>query len=89
MATLSEFYGILISMFYGDDKKHKTPHIHAEYQGKKAAFSIPDGKIIAGKLPPKKARMVQVWIDIHKEDLMTVWNMAVRKENIFRIEPLR
>jgi hypothetical protein len=27
MATLSMFYGLVISMFYGDNKQHKLPHL--------------------------------------------------------------
>jgi uncharacterized protein (DUF169 family) len=73
MATLSEFYGIIISMFYGDNRQHKTPHIHARCQGEQAVFSILDGEIIVGKIPPGKVRMVQAWIEIHREDLMANW----------------
>ncbi len=48
------FYGIIISMFYGDNKQHKKPHIHAQYQGHEAVFSIPDGDMLTGELPPKR-----------------------------------
>jgi len=51
MAILSMFYGLVISMFYGDNKQHKLPHIHAQYQNSEAIFSIPDGKMIEGNLP--------------------------------------
>jgi hypothetical protein len=42
MAIISMFYGIIISMYYFDNKQHKTPHIHVKYQGEEAVFSIPD-----------------------------------------------
>ena len=29
MPTISMFYGILVSIFYGDDDHHHTPHVHA------------------------------------------------------------
>jgi hypothetical protein len=32
----------IISMYYFDNKQHKTPHIHVKYQGEEAVFSIPD-----------------------------------------------
>ena len=48
MAVLSIFYGLVISMFYGDNKQHKLPHIHAKYQDFEGIFSIPDGELIAG-----------------------------------------
>ena len=51
MAVLSMFYGMIISMFYGDNKEHKLPHIHVKYQDFEAVFSIPDGELISGALP--------------------------------------
>lgn len=48
MPTISMFYGILIRMFYLDTEKHHTPHIHADYQGKVAVYSILDESILAG-----------------------------------------
>jgi hypothetical protein len=89
MATLSIFYGIIISMFYGDNKQHHLPHIHARYQDFKAIFSIPDGELIDGNLPPKKIKLVQAWIIMHEEDLMANWELATTEQNIFTIEPLK
>ena len=31
MPVISMFYGIIVRMFYFDDAKHKTPHIHVQY----------------------------------------------------------
>jgi hypothetical protein len=52
------FYGILIRMFFRDTQKHHAPHIHADYQGKVAVYSILDGTILAGDLPPNKNKLV-------------------------------
>jgi hypothetical protein len=54
MAVISMFYGLIISMFYGDGKQHHLPHIHVKYQGDEAVFSIPDGELIDGSLPSEK-----------------------------------
>ena len=89
MATLSMFYGMIISMFYGDNKQHKLPHIHVRYQDMKATFSIPDGKILSGTLPDKKMQLVKAWIIMHEEDLMANWELATSEQNIFKIEPLK
>jgi hypothetical protein len=89
MALLSMFYGLVISMFYGDNKQHKSPHIHVRYQDMKAVFSIPEGEILNGDLPQKKIKLVQAWIIMHEEDLMANWELATTEENIFRIEPLK
>jgi hypothetical protein len=89
MPTISMFYGILIALFYGDSLRHNTPHIHARYQGDKASLAIGDGALLAGELPAKQLRMVQVWIDIHRDELMADWELAQAGEEPFRIAPLQ
>lgn len=42
-----------------------------------------------GELPPKQLKMVQAWIEIHKEELMVDWELAVNGEDPFRIAPLQ
>ena len=89
MATISMFYGIIISMMYMDNKQHSTPHIHANYQGYSVVLSIPDGDILAGDFPPKKLKIVVAWLEIHQEDLMANWELAVNGKTVFTVEPLR
>lgn len=81
MPQLSEFYGLVIWIYWDEDKgKHKEPHIHAEYAGKWAVLSIPDGRVLDADadFPAKKIRMVQTWMDIHEEELVAAWNLAVQ-----------
>jgi hypothetical protein len=52
------FYGILVSMYFRDNKCHNLPHIHVRYQGEEAAISIADGYVFDGCLPPKQLKMV-------------------------------
>lgn len=89
MPTISMFYGILIKLYFYDDKKHKEPHIHAEYAEDQASIAIKDGQILAGSLPTAKMKLVQAWIEIHKEDLLADWTLAVQGETVFKIDPLR
>ena len=77
MPTISMFFGILIKMFFKDIERHSLPHIHAEYQGAVACYSIIDGELLAGNLPPNKNKLVVAWIEIHKEDLLADWELAV------------
>ena len=88
MPTISMFYGILIRIFFKDIDKHKLPHIHAEYQGAVAVYSIPDGQLLAGKLDNKKEKLVVAWIEIHKDDLMADWQLAVNGKVPFKIKGL-
>ena len=89
MPTISMFYGILILMYFYDNKKHNRPHIHAEYAEYEASIAIDDGSVIDGSLPTGKLKLVQAWIEIHRENLMADWKLAVSGEPVFKIEPLR
>ncbi len=89
MPVISMFYGIIISMYYIDNKRHKKPHVHVRYQGKETVISIPNGKTIEGSIKPAKLKLVLAWIEIHKEELMADWELAKKGENVFPIEPLR
>lgn len=89
MPTISMFYGILILMFFRDNRRHHLPHIHARYRGSEAAISIEDGDVLDGSLPSKQLKMVQAWIEIHKEELFVDWDLAVNGETPFRIAPLQ
>jgi hypothetical protein len=76
MPVISEFYGITILMYYFDNRKHQQPHIHVQYSGDEAVISIPDGEIIEGSIRTNKMKLVQAWIEIHRDDLMTDWELA-------------
>ena len=88
MPTISMFYGILIKMFFYDTDKHHVPHIHADYQGDVAVYAIHDGSVLAGALPSKKHKLVVAWIEIHQEDLLVDWQLAVKGKAPFRIRGL-
>lgn len=89
MPTISMFYGILILMYFHDNKKHSCPHIHAEYGDYETTVAIEDGSILGGSLPPAKMKLVQAWIEIHREDLLADWKLVVMGEPVFKIDPLR
>jgi len=89
MPAIAMFYGLVIYMYYHDTNKHRLPHIHVEYAECKAVFSLPDGDILEGSLPKAKTKLVLAWIELHQEDLMADWSLAISGQPIFPIEPLR
>ena len=89
MPTLSMFYGIIIYMYYFDNKEHKLPHIHANYGEYDAIISIPDGDVLKGDMPNKKLKLIKAWVEIHQEDLMANWKLAVEGQQLYKIDPLR
>ena len=89
MPTISMFYGIIISMYFEIKEKHHMPHVHIRYQGAKASIAIEDGAVLAGEFPARQLRMVQVWIDLHRDELLADWELASAGEELFRIDPLK
>ena len=89
MPTISMFYGIIILMYFYDNKNHNAPHIHAEYAEYEASIAIETGEVLGGSLPSKKLKLVQAWIEIHKDELLADWKLAVAGEPVYKIEPLR
>jgi hypothetical protein len=89
MPIISMFYGIIIRMFYLDNKEHKLPHIHVEYQDFTASVSIPEGKVLAGDFPNDKLKLVSAWIEIHKDELMADWKLAIEGQTVFKIDALK
>ena len=89
MPAISMFYGIIIYLYFFDNKQHNTPHIHAKYQSDEAIISIPEGNLIDGSIPQNKMKLVQAWIEIHKDELLADWELASNGEPVFKIEGLK
>ena len=83
------FYGIIVSLYFVDNKQHHRPHVHAKYQEHEAVIAISDGKLLEGRLPPAKMRLLLAWIEIHKDELLADWQLAVTGQQPYKIEPLR
>lgn len=89
MPAISMFYGIIIYMYFFDNKMHNLPHIHAKYQNDEVVVEIPEGKILEGAIPANKLKLVLAWIEIHKEELMANWELAKKGEMVFKIDGLK
>lgn len=88
MPVISMFYGIIIRMYLIDKQHHHLPHIHAKYAEFEASISIEEGEILVGELPRKQLRLVQAWIELHRDELMADWELAVSGDNPYKIAPL-
>ncbi|TAF77659.1 MAG: DUF4160 domain-containing protein [Bacteroidetes bacterium] len=89
MPVISMFYGIIIRMFYYDNKEHSLPHIHIEYQDFKATLSIETSEILSGHFPPSKLKLVLAWIEIHRDELFADWKLAIEGSVVFIIDGLK
>ena len=50
-----------------------------------AEFNIRTGRILEGKLPPKEMAMVKIWIKLHREELLKIWET----QDFEKIAPLK
>ncbi len=94
MPTISMFYGILVAMYVLDTDRHHHPHIHVRYNEFKAVLQIPDGELLDGELldgelPGRQMKLLQAWIEIHRDELMADWYLASTGQTPFKIDPLR
>ena len=83
------FYGIIISMYYLDNRKHNLPHVHVKYQEQEAVIGIPGGELLEGQIKANKMKLVQAWLEIHQDELMADWELAINGQNVFKIDPLK
>ena len=88
MPVISMFYGVIIRMYLLDTQNHNLPHLHARYAEFEASISIEDGEVLAGKIPRKQLRLVQAWIELHRDELAADWALASSGELPYKIEPL-
>ena len=79
---------IIIRMVFLDTQHHNLPHLHARYAEFEASIGIDDGEMLAGQIPRKQLRLVQAWIELHRDELMADWVLARSGELPYKIEPL-
>jgi Domain of unknown function (DUF4160) len=76
-------------MYFMDNKQHNAPHIHAKYQEYEVIVSIPNGEVLEGGIPTAKMKLLQAWIELHKDELVADWELAVAGQQPYKIDPLR
>ncbi|MBM4319613.1 MAG: DUF4160 domain-containing protein [Deltaproteobacteria bacterium] len=89
MPVISMFYGIIVSIYFLDNRRHSRPHIHIRYQDEEAVVAIPDGEVLEGNLPQAKMKLLQAWMVIHRDELVADWQLAAQGQQPYKIEPLR
>lgn len=85
MPTISWFLGIAIQMYYDD---HPPPHIHVRYNEHQARFEIATGSLLSGGVPARARRLVQEWIELRRDALLSNWARMELGEQMERIEGL-
>jgi hypothetical protein len=83
------FYGIIVYLYFKDNKQHQCPHIHVKYQENEVVVSIPEGDVLEGNFPKSKMKLLQAWIELHRDELVANWELAASGQQPYKIEPLR
>lgn len=87
MPIISQFYGILIYLYKEIGGHHNEPHIHIKYNEYEMSMTL-NGKVIAGKLPTKQKKLLEAWLEIHKEEVNAAWYAYNQEGEIIKIKGL-
>lgn len=85
MPTISEFFGIMILMFFDD---HAPPHFHARYGGEEVVIRINPVGVLRGNISPRALSLVIEWAQKYQENLMEEWTRAANNKKLYKIPPL-
>lgn len=85
MPTISQFYGIVVQMFWMD---HDPPHFHAAYAEYEAIIDIRTLRVLRGELPRRATALVLEWAREHRAELLENWELCRRNQTPTRIRPL-
>ena len=71
MPRVAYFLGISIYLYMDD---HGVPHCHAVYGDYAGSFSLENGKLLAGQMPPPQMKKIRNFIESNRDELMEQWN---------------
>lgn len=83
MPVISRFYGMVVKMFFLASE-HNPPHIHVVYGEYMGIIDIRTAQMIQGDLPNKALGLVQEWTNLHKDELLKMWET----QDISELPPL-
>jgi hypothetical protein len=86
MPQISNFFGIIIKMFYNE---HSPPHFHAQYGEYNCCIDIHSLTVIEGYLPARALGLVVEWATLHKEELINNWHNVDKQKPLNKIAPLQ
>jgi len=63
--------------------------LREELKRRNASIAIEDGSVLAGSLPLRQLKLVAAWVELHRDELLADWELAINGEEPFRIAPLQ
>ena len=71
MPEVCRFHNIRI--VFNSREHHNVAHFHVVHPDFRASFDISNGRVMAGRIPPRFRRMVLDWAREHREELLDGW----------------
>lgn len=87
MPRISEFFGIVVYMYWFDVKRHKSPHIHVKFQNQWSVFDL-EGNLLEGPISSRASRLTKEFIAERNEELNDAWKKAIEGEDLPWIKPI-
>ena len=84
---IATFFGIIVRLQFELGGKHHLPHVHAEYQDDEISIDF-DGNVLAGTFHKKQLKVLQAWVEIHKDELQANWKVYQEEGTWFKIDPI-
>ena len=50
--------------------------------------AFPDGNVLEGNIPKSKMKLLQAWLEIHKDELIANWELVVSGQQPYKIDRL-
>ena len=88
MPVISQFYGILIYLYKEIGGHHNKPHIHAKYNEYEISIDF-EGTVLGGIFPSKQKKILDAWIEIHRDELNAAWYSYNNDGEIIKIKGLK
>ena len=85
LPRISQFFGIMIYMYYND---HLPPHFHAKHAEYEALIRIDTLTVFKGELPRQEKTIVLKWAALHSEELKINWELAKKGLPLQPIAPM-
>ena len=67
---------------------HNKPHIDAKYNEYEISIDF-EGNILGGEFPKRQKKLLEAWIEIHKDELNAAWYSYNKDGEIIKIKGLK
>lgn len=48
-----------------------------------------NGELTDGEMPRKQTKLISAWAEIHRDELLANWELAMNEQPLYKIDPLR